>query len=222
MRVLLADLEIAGSVDEIALQLPVLPAQLEERVRTAASTRTRAARMLARVLAADCLAHASPVRSLADVRIADSGRPELDGIDDITWSHSGRIVAAAYSNSGAIGIDVQAIVHGTDAGSFAPFLAIDERATLGRVCSPSEELARMWATKEAVLKACGLGVTPSLAASISTMSVPISCAGHSWYATGLPCTPGHVAALASTRPLMVVESARRSTSPWHELVLAEA
>ena len=126
------------------------------------------------------------------------GKPELappwSGLHT-SLSHSGDMIAVAISTSRPVGVDIQHLVPGLDpAGLSARFFPPDEAGYVaaGRDASVrAERFTRLWARKEAVVKAAGGRLWPNLKIAVHGRDV-VSCAE--------PAGPHRVADMAAPAP----------------------
>lgn len=116
------------------------------------------------------------------------GKPKLvGGGPDFSLSHAGDRVILAVTDTGRVGVDVEAVARHID--ELAPMiLAPDEVAVSG------VDLLRVWVRKEALIKASGHG----LARQMSSFDLGALPAGES--VRDLPADAGYVAALAVLSP----------------------
>jgi 4'-phosphopantetheinyl transferase len=142
-------------------------------------------------------------------------------------AHSGDCILVAWTEAQAVGVDVEAVERSgsawiSDASAIA--FSAAERAALS--ARPEEVLAtfnRIWARKEAVLKAegCGLGNSPH---SFSVVHPHVSYikwldeirypgSGHRWRSIDWVPAPGYVAALALPPGSIVRQCAPEDISP---------
>ena len=128
-------------------------------------------------------------RSCGRCGSSDHGRPWARGRgrrDEVAVSLSrcGQHLMTAVSAEGAVGVDLEEVAAVTRLGDHALVLHPSEAAP-GRSLEPTE-LAAMWARKEAILKALGVGLaTPMATIRVADFDV-----------VDLPAPPGHVAAVA--------------------------
>jgi 4'-phosphopantetheinyl transferase len=110
------------------------------------------------------------------------GKPEL--APPWSWlqtslSHSGDLAAAAISTSRPVGVDIQDLVAGMDPVALsARFFASDEAEFVAAGNDPAvqaDRFARLWARKEAVVKATGGRLWPNLKIAVRDREV-VSCA----------------------------------------------
>jgi len=110
------------------------------------------------------------------------GKPELappwSGLHT-SLSHSGDMIAAAIAAGRPVGVDVQHLVPGLDTvGLSARFFPPDEASYVaaGRDANTrADRFARLWARKEAVVKAAGGRLWPNLKIAVRGREV-VSCA----------------------------------------------
>ena len=133
-------------------------------------------------------------------------------------SHSGDLAALAISQTGPVGIDIEAIRPVEALDLAGRFFAVAEQAAL--IALPEgERLAgffRLWTAKEAIVKAIGCGlsrdprsfdVSAILDADVAVVTTGVPTAEPSepatWQVRTLACAPGYAAAVAVST---VVES----------------
>lgn len=140
------------------------------------------------------------------------GKPGLRGVS-VNWSRSGAWVmaAAGHPAAGRLGVDIERIPARLFAGFDAQCLSSAEQAAL----EPSDVGGRMglWVAKEALLKACGHGLSippaavrvapdPGIDAGVAAGADPRALDGLS--VRGMPAPEGYAAAIACGQPLPVV------------------
>lgn len=95
------------------------------------------------------------------------GRPSVAGAPSMSVSHSGSVVMLASSTAGDVGVDTEPADRQVDPAIVPLVLGGGER-----IAAP-DELLRYWVRKEAVLKACGVGLTvPMTDLTVSTPDSP--------------------------------------------------
>ena len=90
--------------------------------------------------------------SLADLKFRPNGKPAGTDGADFSISHAGGLIACAISIGGRIGIDLEPLAAAGPPGTFRNYLNAAELAAARR--DPLEGL-RIWAAKEAIIKADG-------------------------------------------------------------------
>ena len=159
------------------------------------------------------------------LRRSSSGRPELDGGElRVSLAHSGEVALVGIARGREIGVDVEPLRQGVQEWSLPSHaLAADERARLDAlpVARRSEAFLSIWAQKEALLKAAGVGlaVEPRLievGEGPSVLAVPAELGqAADWTLRDLPLD-GYVAALALAGPLsrlLVYDARSRPSAP---------
>jgi 4'-phosphopantetheinyl transferase len=148
------------------------------------------------------------------------GKPELappwSGVHT-SLSHSAELIAAAFSASRPVGIDIQYLVPGLQAVALsARFFPPPEAAYVaaGRDAGiRADRFARLWARKEAVVKAAGGRLWPNLRLGVQHRDV-ISCAesGGQYRVADVAAPPAYRAAvaLAGAAPFTVQAASQRS------------
>lgn len=95
----------------------------------------------------------------ADVAIIYNawGKPELAGGPFFNLSHAGRSALFATDELAPIGVDIEVDDPAAEPGWFDAVLSPQERAEFERGSRATSALLRLWARKEAVVKAIGCG-----------------------------------------------------------------
>lgn len=125
------------------------------------------------------------------------GRPAVAGGGvHFSLSHSGDLAYFAFAPV-PVGVDVEAVPGPAAAADVLTSLHADETAELRALSDAGRPsaLARVWARKEACLKATGTGIALGLAEPyVGSAPEPASVPG--WILTDLPAPAGYAAALA--------------------------
>lgn len=137
------------------------------------------------------------------------GKPGLRGHDGLQFNlaHSADLLVLAVGTCGGLGVDVEAIRPMSDAVALARrFFTKREAAWLEAqpVTDREARFFRLWTRKEAVLKACGLGIAHGLdrleliesAGTWKTQTVFPEASSSGWTLRELTPAPGYVGALA--------------------------
>lgn len=139
-------------------------------------------------------------------RYGANGKPAVDGGPEFNLTHTGGLAALAISRDGALGLDIEALRPIEDGVARHHFSAA-EYARLSRL-DPGDWLGgfyRCWTRKEAVIKACGLGLSmpldsfdvslaPGAAARLVRIEGDVPSA---WQLVHFEPAPGVVGALAA-------------------------
>jgi phosphopantetheinyl transferase len=165
----LADASVLSSDEYAALQ----------RLR---DPRRRAAYVLGRTLVAHLLARPGsgrPPPAIVDRR----GKPAVQGAPHFNLSHAGRYLACAICAKASVGIDIELCSRIGSPRSLIPLMAHEREAVHLQACADAA-LPRLfrtaWTRKEALLKACGLGLSYDarrIDVSLSESSPVIEVAG---------------------------------------------
>jgi 4'-phosphopantetheinyl transferase len=202
---------LADHVCVVALHLDVLEADFEllDAAERARAVRFATPQLQRRFIAAhsglrQVLAQASGRRASELVIAQDAlGKPFLPADSQLHFSlsHCGGQALVALADA-PLGVDIEALIQ-RDTGVLA-FQILTPGELSRWQCLPQNEqiesLTEAWTRKEAVLKACGLGLRmdPStLDGSPGEVAVP---AGGRFWLSGLSAAPGHCAALAQSLP----------------------
>jgi 4'-phosphopantetheinyl transferase len=146
---------------------------------------------------------------------AAGGKPVLQsntGNDAVHFNltHSHGRALLAVSRAGDVGVDLEAARDGNDIVSLADrFFADVERAAIDAAPLRAEAFFDHWVAKEAVLKACGTGLTLPLDAfavhfsssgdTAAVASTDCRIASGDWLVRRLPMPPGWHGALCAPR-----------------------
>ena len=181
--------------------LDVVETERVGRLRRAADRdRYLTAHHLARVVTGEALGRSS--RDVAFDRTcprcgAQHGRPVVvdtpagragSRAPSISLTHSGDVVGVALRLGGCVGLDVE-----------EPWPDGGEDRLAGMVRAPGEDrtidLRGLWVTKEAVLKAAGLGLTEAMTEVVVTGGHAL-LSGERWWCREVDAAPGYRAAVA--------------------------
>ena len=160
----------------VVVRLATLSLQVDDpEIFLSAADRERAARfrfaddrkrmILGRWLLGDCLhRHFGFARAPLDLTYTDAGRPTLTANPEIQFSisHAGDLVGVAFACGCLVGLDLERADREVDFPALAR--RIMSAPDLQRFSAlPTEEMPRSffqaWTTKEAWLKACGVGIS---------------------------------------------------------------
>jgi 4'-phosphopantetheinyl transferase len=92
--------------------------------------------------------------SLQQIEFPEHGKPRIPGDWDFNISHSGNLVACAFSQTGRIGIDVERH-RDVEPQRFKRYFSSAELAWMGH---DARRFIELWTQKEAVIKASGIGL----------------------------------------------------------------
>lgn len=128
-----------------------------------------------------------------------TGKPFIPGGPEFNISHSGEMIVLAMSRQGALGIDIEQIhaVNLEDFKTYVPEMAHFEHG----IGSPGSFslFFHLWTQKEAVAKACGLGLLAPLE-TIWVVDGKVNCNATAWYVKKIPIqTHGYCCHLAIDR-----------------------
>lgn len=156
-----------------APSVPRLSPSDSARLAAFGSQRRRSEFLLGRALAARCLRLLGERSGIARLSSTSGGRPCAPRGYSVSIAHRDGCVVAAVSNVGPVGVDVEAAPPaGPMRDSWWSYLSPDEAAELRAL--PGEErpgaFRILWTLKEAVLKACGVGL--ALPPSAVSLFVP--------------------------------------------------
>jgi 4'-phosphopantetheinyl transferase len=212
-------LSLADHVCVVALHLDVLEADFE---LLDAAERARAVRFATPQLQRRFIAAHSGLRQVlaqATGRLATAlviaqnalGKPFLPAESQLHFSlsHCGGQALVALADA-PLGVDIEALIQ-RDTGVLATQILTPAELSRWQFLPQYEQiesLTEAWTRKEALLKACGLGLRtdPStLDASPGEAAVP---AGGRFWLSGLSAAPGHCAALAQSLPAKPVQRFR--------------
>lgn len=141
---------------------------------------------------------------LAQMSWSDTKRPSLPLDGDFNLSHSGGLIACAYSPDVRLGLDVE-LVRQVPLEDIVQALSPEERSTLHAATNSDIEFFRIWTFKEAVIKADGRGVGLDLPA-IDSLGDRVRVDDSQWHVRRLQLHDGYDAHLASDRAELAVDS----------------
>ncbi|KQV13274.1 MULTISPECIES: 4'-phosphopantetheinyl transferase superfamily protein [unclassified Kitasatospora] len=153
------------------------------------------------------------------------GKPELTGRHtgaEVNLSHSDTVAMVAVSASRRVGVDVQRVLTRLDAIAMAERYFPPEEAGFVRAAadpdSRADRFARLWARKEALVKAYGGRLTqglriPLLDGSTGTGEHPDDAWSRDYRVTDVPAPPGYRAAVALSGTEAFRVTLRRWTWP---------
>jgi len=185
-----------------------------------------ASRALQRVLGSRLLHIAAPQvtfdRRCLHCDHDDHGKPRLVRLPwlDYSVSHSGTLVALAFTTRGQIGLDLEADDRRTDPGTLLPIIASPaEHQRLASLDTDARRRAalRLWTRKEAVTKLTGHGLAlPLRQISAERAVAAVDPVPPGWpqapvWIQDLAIAPGYTAALASSPEPAEVTVERVST-----------
>lgn len=94
-----------------------------------------------------------------DFRTNAWGRPEIEGGPHFSLTHCDEFAAIAISNSAPVGVDIEDTSTNIDADTLRSVMSADEILCLESNKPENDSLLRLWARKEAILKAFGRGLS---------------------------------------------------------------
>lgn len=118
---------------------------------------------------------------------------------EFSLSHSGELSLIAVSPRRPVGVDIQEIVAGLDVVGLARrFFPAPEAAEVAAATDPGLVFARLWARKEAVVKAQGDRLTAGLGIPVRGRRSAVTGLSESlpYRVTDVPVPTGHQAAVA--------------------------
>lgn len=135
-------------------------------------------------------------------RYTENGKPYLispHGNLSFNISHSGDWVLLAIGRERHIGVDIERIRRSVDVLTIAArWFTAGEASLIEKAEDPHDLFFRLWARKEAFIKACGTGLFREL----SSFTVPLVDGRHGgWYFRGLEAGSHYSAAMVTNRPL---------------------
>lgn len=129
---------------------------------------------------------------------AGQGRRDACGTVAFNISHSGDWVLLAFGRNRNIGVDVEKIKWKMEVEAIASrYFAPEEIALIGNAADPHTMFFRLWARKEAYVKACG----SALFRELGSFSVPMEGERDGWFFQGLEAGPKYAAAIVADKEL---------------------
>ena len=114
--------------------------------------------------------------SLQQIEFPEHGKPYVPDQWDFNITHSGKLVACAFSRQGHIGIDVERH-RDVEPQRFARYFSDDELAWMGH---DAQRFVDLWTRKEAVIKASGIGLK-GLSKVVTAQNMTAHDAQQQWY-----------------------------------------
>jgi 4'-phosphopantetheinyl transferase len=142
--------------------------------------------------------------SAAEIKFdySENGKPHVFNSDiDFNVSHSDEWVVLAFGKNRNIGVDIEKIKTEMDVeGIAARFFTPEEIELLKAAADKPALFFRIWARKEAYVKACG----STLFSELNRFSVPIKQSGEKdgWYFHHLEAGSKYAAAVVTDKPLV--------------------
>jgi 4'-phosphopantetheinyl transferase len=130
--------------------------------------------------------------------LGPQGKPAVEGVE-FSLSHSGELSLIAVSARRPVGVDIQEAVAGLDAAGLARrFFQPQEADDVDAATDPGLVFARLWARKEAIVKARGDRLTAGLGIPVrGGRSEVAGRLGWGWFrVTDVPAPAGFQAAVA--------------------------
>jgi 4'-phosphopantetheinyl transferase len=124
------------------------------------------------------------------------GKPEIAGLHT-SLSHSAELAAVAISASRPVGVDIQHLVPGLDVTALAErFYPAGEASYVQAGPDPAGRFGRLWARKEAVVKAAGSRLWANLTMPVTDDLVECSVPPGRYRVADVTAPAGYRAALA--------------------------
>ncbi|XZF14514.1 4'-phosphopantetheinyl transferase family protein [Chitinophagaceae bacterium MMS25-I14] len=139
--------------------------------------------------------------TLNDVKYNNAGRPFLPGTPDFNITHSGTLVACAWSEEGNTGIDAEEVTK-IDFLKMRSFFAPEEWKKITTAATPQLQFYKFWTQKEAILKAEGKGMTHCLS-SLNTAATPVFYQGKYWHSKEIRLPGNYICHIACDTPGIV-------------------
>lgn len=143
-------------------------------------------------------------RPFSDIRFeyTENGKPHVEGSAmEFNVSHSGDWIVLAFGFERAIGVDIEQIRREVDVEAIAArYFTAEEKAEMEESEDSLSVFYRLWALKEAYVKACG----STLFAELGRMSVPIEDGAEraGWFFYHLESGPEYASAVVTDKSLV--------------------
>jgi len=145
------------------------------------------------------------------ISYSETGKPYLPGAElHFNLSHSHELALFAFTYQTTVGVDLEKIREDYNEDIAQRFFSAQEYEIFSKLL-PQEKLIdfyRIWAGKEAVVKALGQGIGFSLASftiplepKIKEIILPTAPISQIWYLENLDIFPGYQAAFATNQPI---------------------
>jgi 4'-phosphopantetheinyl transferase len=179
-------------------------ARVDRFVHEADRVRALAGRAALRLLLSQATG-AHPLRIA--VETGPLGKPLLRGGPEFNLAHGGGVVLIGFARDQPVGVDVEPLASGAAWRDIVRRLHPAERAAILGAADPAATFIRIWTRKEAVSKACGLGLSVdtrlwAVSAEAPGVVVPPTGVGsaNDWTVMDLTPAVGHPGAAAVAGP----------------------
>lgn len=197
VNVLLQNLEGAFDLDLFTRGLSLLPYDLQKEVVAYQSQMDAWRSLVGKLLWASFLGKTVlPLHSLAEFSRDNFNRPFIYGAPDGNIAHSKDWVAFACSQTGDVGIDVQAW-QGIKLAAFTKSFTKKEWVYIRAADKQDQAFFRLWTRKEALVKADGRGMHLPLN-TFEVLADEVQVDGKWFYLSDIDMPNGYSAAMAST------------------------
>lgn len=141
--------------------------------------------------------------SLNHIQFSREGRPYLEEPIDFNISHSGNYVLCAISQHGRVGIDVEQ-VKPLDLSHYRSVFTTKEWKSIIHASSPLTNFYMYWTIKEAIIKACGKGLSTPLD-QFEVLSSPVEMEQKLWYYHHISLREDYRCHLATSQPSVDIQ-----------------
>ncbi|WP_298427791.1 4'-phosphopantetheinyl transferase superfamily protein [uncultured Kordia sp.] len=140
---------------------------------------------------------------LNEIEYTVHNRPYLDEKPDFNISHSGTYVVCAFSNTQAIGVDIEEIKN-IDLKDFKHILSQKEWSNVINAHNSLQQFYSYWTGKESLLKADGRGITVELD-KVNIQNTHGTFENKEWFLQEINFNPAYAAHIASTKEIEEIQ-----------------
>ncbi|MCB0606732.1 MAG: 4'-phosphopantetheinyl transferase superfamily protein [Lewinellaceae bacterium] len=141
--------------------------------------------------------------ALQQLQLTLRGKPFIPGGSDFNITHSGDLVACAFSTSNRVGLDIEKIIP-VDLSEFQEILRPDEWEAIQSAERPQTRFFTIWTQKEAVIKAEGEGFFQPID-QIEINRDQAYLKDRVWFLTELSPFPEYIGCLATDTPSKLIQ-----------------
>ncbi len=183
-----------------------LPTSLHARAMRYKSELSAYNYVIGRLLLMHGLATFNVDDSLEDITLLANGKPDLPGID-FNISHSDNQVVCAFSRSGPIGVDIEA-VKPIDFDDFTSSFTPNEWHVIQNADNPLQRFYWFWTRKESIIKALGLNLSYLHQIELDVSSDQFVIDGKTWFLREIDVGDGFVGMVCSVQEIKNLDMIR--------------
>ncbi|QXV63858.1 4'-phosphopantetheinyl transferase superfamily protein [Mucilaginibacter sp. 21P] len=187
--------------DTMEQYLDQLPEEMRRKICRFKRWQDAQASLYGKLLLKSALEDAKLSQSLADITSGIFGKPVLPGVG-FNISHTDGLVLCAFAFNNEIGVDTEKNSP-IDVSDFKTQFSDDEWREITYAPDQVSKFYNCWTAKEAVLKACGKGLSLPMC-SVTGLDNVFYVDGINWYLRSINLFPLYIIQLASQFPVRTV------------------